>query len=137
MRKGESYFWLGLFALGTVGFTVVQDWLRPRYGGESDFIKYLLGVAPNYFAGVALCSFFAVMIRQVNAGSKNPSSWVWLNGRAHLSGMVVSVVGLWLWEFAQVFSARGRFDLHDVWWTVLGAFTFYVIWLMLERWKQM
>jgi hypothetical protein len=133
MTNRNAYFWLALFALGTIGFTVVQDYIRPNYHGESDWIKYCLGVAPNYFAGLGLSSFFVVMIHQINSSAKKPTPSVWLNGRAHFSGMIISVTGLFVWECMQTFSNRGHVDIHDFIWTLIGALTFYVIWLVMNR----
>jgi hypothetical protein len=136
MTKQQSYFWFLLFAFGTVGFTVVQDNLRPNYHGQSDLVKYLLGIAPNFFAGLGLSSFFVVMITHINSTSKNPSKSVWLNNKAHFSSILISVVGLSLWEFMQTFSARGHFDWHDIIWTLVGALTFYFIWLIAHNKNQ-
>lgn len=132
MTKRQSYFWFGMFAFGTIAFTIVQDNIRPNYHGQSDLIKYLLGVAPNYFAGLGLSSFFVVMITHINSTSKKPSASVWLNSRAQISSILISVIGLSLWEFMQTFSARGHFDWNDILWTFTGALTFYLIWFVIN-----
>ncbi len=133
MSKQEAYFWFGLFVFGTIAFTVVQDNIRPNYIGTSDLIKYLLGVAPNYFAGLGLSSFFVVMIIHINSSSKKPYKSTWLNNKAQLSSIIISVIGLSIWEFMQTFSTRGHFDWHDIIWTILGASTFYFIWVIVEK----
>lgn len=133
MTKQQSYFWFGLFAFGTIAFTLVQDNIRPNYSGQNDLIKYLLGIAPNFFAGLGLSSFFVVMITHINSTSKKPSTSVWLNSKAHISSIVISVIGLSLWEFMQTFSTRGHFDVHDLIWTIIGALTFYLIWLVVNN----
>ena len=133
MTTRQSYFWLGLFAFGTIAFTHVQDNIRPNYHGQSDLIKYLLGIAPNYFAGLGLCSFFVIMITHINSTSKKPSTSVWLNSKAQFSSIFTSVIGLSLWEFAQTFSAHGHFDWHDLIWTIIGPLTFYLIWIVVNR----
>lgn len=130
MTKRQAYFWFGMFAFGTLAFTLVQDYIRPHYQGESHLIPYFLGIAPNYFAGLGLCSFFVVMITHINSTSKNPSNSVWLNEKAHISSIFISVIGLSLWEFIQIFSARGHFDWHDLIWTFIGALSFYLLWLV-------
>jgi hypothetical protein len=133
MTNRQSYFWYGIFAFGTLAFTLVQDNIRPNYHGQSNVIKYLLGIAPNYFAGLGLCSFFVVMIAHLNTTSKKPSTSVWLNGKAQISSVLISVIGLSLWEFMQTYSARGHFDWHDLLWTLIGTSTFYVIWLIVNK----
>jgi hypothetical protein len=132
MTKQQSYFWLGLFAFGTIAFTVAQDYIRPNYHGQSDVIKYLLGIAPNFFAGLGLSSFFVMVIPHINAAAQKPSESVWLNSKAQISGMLIAVTGLSLWEFVQIFSSRGHFDWHDLLWTIIGTLTFYVIWLRIN-----
>lgn len=133
MSNRQSYFWFGMFALGTIGFTLVQDTIRPNYHGQSDLINYLLGIAPNYFAGLGLSSFFLVMIFQINNSSKAPSESVWLNSRAQITAMLIAIFGLSLWEFVQIFSRHGRFDWQDILWTFLGAGTFYLIWMIVNK----
>jgi hypothetical protein len=132
MTKQQSYFWFGLFAFGNIAFTAVQDYIRPHYHGQSDVIKYLLGIAPNFFAGLGLSSFFVVMITYMNAAAPKPSASVWMNSKVQISSMLMAVTGLSLWEFVQIFSSRGHFDWHDLLWTFIGAFTFYVIWLRIN-----
>lgn len=133
MTKQQSYFWFGLFAFGTIAFTLVQDNIRPNYHGKSEVLSYFLGVAPNYFAGLGLASFFVVMITHINVTSKKPSSSVWLNGKAHLLSMFIAITGLFIWEFMQTFSARGHFDWHDLIWTIFGVITFYIIWFAINH----
>lgn len=133
MSKRQSYFWFGLFAFGTIAFTLVQDNIRQNYHGPSDLIKYLLGIAPNFFAGLGLSSFFVVMITHINSTSKKPSTSVWLTSKAQISSFFISVIGLSLWEFMQTFSVHGHFDWNDLIWTIIGALTFYLIWLVVNR----
>lgn len=133
MTKKQAYFWLGLFAFGTIAFTLVQDNIRPNYHGQNDVIKYLLGIAPNYFAGVSLSSFFVVMINHINSASKKPSTSVWVNSKAQILSMLISLTGLSIWEFMQTYTSRGHFDWHDLLWTIIGALTFYVIWSVINR----
>jgi hypothetical protein len=133
MTKRQSYFWFGLFAIGTIAFTLVQDNIRPNYHGQSELLKYFLGVAPNLFAGLGLCAFFVVMITHINSTSKNPSNSIWLNRKAHILSITISIIGLSVWEFIQTFSVRGHFDWHDLIWTVIGALTFYLLWLVINK----
>ncbi|MBX7042753.1 MAG: hypothetical protein K1X85_07605 [Ignavibacteria bacterium] len=133
MTKRQSYFWFGLFAFGTISFTLVQDNFRPNYDGQNEIIKYLLGIAPNYFAGLGLSSFFIAMFTHINTTSKKPSSSVWLNSKVQITSVLISVIGLSLWEYLQTYSTRGYFDWHDLVWTILGASTFYLIWFVINR----
>jgi hypothetical protein len=73
------------------------------------------------------------MITHINSTSKKPSTSVWLNGKAQILSISISVIGLSLWEFAQTFSTRGHFDWHDLIWTIIGALSFYLIWFVINR----
>ncbi len=136
MTKNQSYFWLAIFAFGTIAFTLVQDKIRPNYSGQNDVINYLLGIAPNYFAALALSAFFVVMIFHINEGAKKPATSPWFTNYAHHTAAAISLTGLSLWEFAQNYSSRGHADWHDIIWTLGGTSTFYLIWYIVKPKSQ-
>jgi hypothetical protein len=41
---------------------------------------------------------------------------------------LISVIGLVSWEFIQL-SGKLKFDWHDILWTFIGSFLFYLIWI--------
>lgn len=45
----SSYYWLALFAICFITYQQIIDRIRPNYSGDSITVKYLLGIAPNFF----------------------------------------------------------------------------------------
>jgi hypothetical protein len=116
------YFWFSLFALCFIAYQQVQDNLRPNYTGGNLAVKYLLGVAPNFFPGIGIPALFVVLFPQLKQHSK------WSNEKRHITANSVSIAGLLTWEFLQTVTTRGHFDWNDVLWTLIGAFVFQLIW---------
>ncbi len=123
MKTSKSlFYWFTLFALCFIAYQQVQDNIRPNYIGENSTIKYLLGVAPNFFPGIGLPAMFVILIAQFKQTSK------WLNAYKHFTSNIISAIGLISWEFLQSLTTKGHFDWHDVLWTLIGAFVFQIIW---------
>jgi hypothetical protein len=127
MRISPSYFWFVLFGATFVAYQQVQDTLRPNYAGENEWLDYLLGVAPNFFPAVGIPALLILIIPQLHQDHSSPPWWA---QRRDLVANAISLVGLISWEFTQTFSTRGRFDWHDVLWTVIGAAVFQLIWAL-------
>ncbi len=121
------YYWFFLFALCFVAYQQVQDNIRPNYEGESVTIKYLLGVAPNFFPSIGIPALFFILIPVVN---NQKSANKWFNEEKHITGNLISLIGLLAWEFLQTLTLRGHFDWHDVLWTIIGAMIFQLIWII-------
>lgn len=103
MRRGVVFV---LFALlPWLAYQWVQDRGRGRFGGEP-MTDYLLGVAPKALGGLSLTVALAVIVEG--------------RVRATILGLV-SLIGLWAWEAAQLWMPGGTFDLHDLAWTVPGV----------------
>ncbi len=49
MRSKPAYYRFSIFALTFISYQLVQDNIRPNYQGDNLIIKYLLGIAPNFF----------------------------------------------------------------------------------------
>ncbi|MFZ4631438.1 MAG: hypothetical protein ACOYNE_07310, partial [Bacteroidia bacterium] len=92
----------------------------------NSIIKYLLGVAPNFFPAIGIPALFVLIIPYV---FKKKNSDNWFFKKRHLSSNFISVIGLVGWEFAQM-SGKLRFDWNDVLWTFIGALLFQVIWIL-------
>ncbi len=107
-------------------FNQIQDNIRPNYNGDSSVIKYLLGVAPNFFPAIGIPALFVLLIPYV---LKKNYSGTWLYKKRHLSANLISVIGLIGWEFIQV-AGKLRFDWNDILWTLIAAFLFHFIWLL-------
>ncbi len=129
-----EYYWFVLFAATFIVYQLVQDYWRPGYKGDNTLIKYLLGIAPNFFPAIGIPALFVLIIPEL--GKKNNAS-KWLTTHRHLSANIVSLVCLLAWEFMQISTARGRFDWNDVLWTFIGAAFFHIIWSIApEQWKH-
>ncbi len=125
MKIKPAYYWFAIFALTFIAYQLVQDSIRPNYNGGNLIIKYLLGVAPNFFPSIGIPALFVILIPELH--NKNPTN-VWLNSKKHLTAILISLIGLLSWEFMQLTTTKGRFDWHDVLWTLIGALIFYLIW---------
>jgi glycopeptide antibiotics resistance protein len=127
IRFKPTYYWFTIFALTFIAYQLVQDNIRPNYNGDHLIVKYLLGIAPNFFPSIGIPALFVILIPELN---KNPKTNEWLNNRKHITANIISLVGLLSWEFLQMTTTMGRFDWNDVLWTLIGAFIFQLIWMI-------
>ena len=133
MKFKLEYYWFLIFALCFTAFNQIQDNIRPNYGGDNSIIKYLLGVAPNFFPAIGIPSLFIMVIPLL---LKKNNSETWIYKKRHLSANLFSVIGLVGWEFAQL-SGKLIFDWNDILWTLIGALSFHFIWLISpQRFKE-
>jgi glycopeptide antibiotics resistance protein len=94
-------------------------------------IKYLLGIAPNFFPAIGIPALFIVIIPQMKWTNK------WLNEKKYITANLISLAGLLSWEFLQTLTTRGHFDCNDILWTLIGAFVFQLIWTITPtRYKE-
>lgn len=122
MKKSKSlYYWFTLFALCFIAYQQVQDNIRPAYIGGNLTIKYLLGIAPNFFPAIGIPALFIVIIPQIQSLNK------WFNEKKHITANLISLAGLLSWEFLQTITIQGHFDWNDILWTLIGAFVFQLI----------
>jgi hypothetical protein len=135
MKSHHSlYYWFVLFALCFIAYQQVQDNIRPNYDGNSFAIRYLLGIAPNFFPAIGIPALFVVLIPMVSNRNKSNK---WLNNDRHITANIISLTGLLSWEFLQVTTTRGHFDWNDILWTLIGAFVFQLIWTITpNRYKE-
>jgi hypothetical protein len=96
MKTSKSlYYWFALFALCFIAYQQVQDNIRPAYTGGNLTVKYLLGIAPNFFPAIGIPALFIVIIPQMKWTNK------WLNEKKHITANLISLAGLLSWEFLQ------------------------------------
>jgi hypothetical protein len=126
MKFKSEYYWFLLFAICFTAFNQIQDTIRPNYIGSNPVIKYLLGIAPNFFPAVGIPALFILFISYVL--KKNYSGTRFYEKR-HLFANLISVIGLVGWEFLQL-SGKLRFDWNDILWTLIGALLFQLIWTL-------
>jgi hypothetical protein len=133
MKFKLEYYWFLIFTLCFTAFNQIQDNIRPNYSGDNSIIKYLLGVAPNFFPAIGIPALFIMVIPLV---LKKNNSETWIYKKRHLSANLFSVIGLVGWEFAQL-SGKLIFDWNDILWTLIGALSFHFIWLITpQRFKE-
>jgi hypothetical protein len=133
MKFKLEYYWFLIFALCFTAFNQIQDNIRPNYSGDNSIVKYLLGVAPNFFPAIGIPSLFIMVIPLL---IKKNNSETWIYKKRHLSANLFSVIGLVGWEFAQL-SGKLIFDWNDILWTLIGALSFHLIWLITpQRFKE-
>ncbi len=134
MKFKLEYYWFLIFAICFTAFNQIQDNIRPQYSGNSSVIKYLLGVAPNFFPAIGIPALFVVLIPYI---FKNKNSNSWFYDKKHLSANLMSILGLVGWEFIQL-SGKLKFDWNDILWTFIGALLFQFIWLFSpQKYKEL
>ncbi len=122
--SSKSYFWLAVFAVCFISYQQISDNIRPEYNGDDYIMKYLLGIAPNFFPAIGIPSLFVVLIPQLKINGK------WMNEKKHLIANIISTTGLITWEFIQTYSTKLHFDWNDILWTFIGACVFQLLWII-------
>lgn len=117
-----AYYWFTIFALTFIGFQQVQDNIRPNYIGDNLTIKYLLGIASNFFPAIGIPALFVILIPQIKQNNKCFAE------SKHITANIISVTGLISWEFIQATSTKLHFDWNDVTWTFIGGLIFQLLW---------
>jgi len=125
MKLKSEYYWFLIFAFCFFAYQQIQDNIRPHYHGSNSTIKYLLGVAPNFFPAIGIPAIFVLLIPNV---FKPKNSNHWLLQKKHIYANLISIIGLVGWEFVQLFGNL-KFDWNDVLWTLIGAVLFHIIWV--------
>lgn len=125
--KKADYKWFALFAACTIGYSLVQDVIRPEYIGSNQSLIYLLGVMPNFFSAIGLPAIFMILIPYLTTQPYNSGK---TKQNLHLVCLSVSATGLTLWEIMQLNTPYGYFDWHDLIWTYIGSGCFYLMWLL-------
>jgi hypothetical protein len=129
--SSKTYFWLTVFAVCFISYQQISDNIRPEYNGDNYIIKYLLGIAPNFFPAIGIPSLFVVLIPQLKINGE------WMNEKKHLIANIISTTGLITWEFIQTYSTKLHFDWNDILWTFIGASVFQLLWIIsTKQFKQ-
>ncbi len=129
--KINIFYWFALFAFCFIAYQQVIDNIRPNYNGNNLTVKYLLGIAPNFFPAIGIPALFVILIPQMKLSNR------WFYQNKHITANIISLTGLISWEFIQITSKKLHFDWNDVLWTILGAFVFQFIWTITpDRYKE-
>lgn len=121
-RSRPVFYWFALFALCFIAYQQVIDNIRPNYTGKNLTVKYLLGIAPNFFPAIGIPALLVVIFPQMKLANN------WLNEKKHITANIISLTGLISWEFIQTTAAKLHFDWNDILWTIIGALVFQLIW---------
>jgi hypothetical protein len=125
MDKKSTYYWFAIFAISFVAFQIIQE-IRADYVGDNLAIKYFYGVAPNIFPAIGLPSLFVILILEIFGKNKKFKR---ICENRHTASNITSLVGLLIWEVLQLIGNL-TFDWNDILWTILGALTFQLIWIV-------
>jgi hypothetical protein len=125
MDKKSAYYWFAVFAISFVAFQLIQE-IRAYYAGENLAVKYFFGVAPNFFSAIGLPSLFVILIPEI-LGENKKLKRIYENRQ--FASNITSLVGLIIWEVLQL-TGNLKFDWNDILWTILGALTFQLIWIV-------
>jgi hypothetical protein len=125
MDKKSAYYWFAIFAISFVAFQIIQE-IREDYAGENLAVKYFFGVAPNFFPAIGLPSLFVILIPEIVGKNKKFKR---ICENRHIASNITSLVGLIIWEVLQL-AGNLKFDWNDILWTILGALTFQLIWIV-------
>ena len=61
MKNSKSlFYWFALFAICFTAYQQVIDKIRPNYSGDNLTVKYLLGIAPNFFPAIGIPALFVI-----------------------------------------------------------------------------
>ena len=126
MKLKSEYYWFSIFAICFIAYQQIQENIRPHSIGYNSIIKYLLGVAPNFFPSIGIPALFVLIIPHL---LKKKKSGRGIYEKSHISANLISVIGLVGWEFIQL-SGKLRFDWYDILWTLIGATLFHFIWIL-------
>ena len=124
MRWKKEYWYYLIFAFCFAGFQFLEESIRANYNGNSPFIRYLLGIIPNFLPAIGIPALFVVLIPETFEKATHP----YLTNKRHLLSLLISEIGLIAWEFQQIIAPKGTFDWNDVLWTIIGGGIFYLIW---------
>lgn len=123
MKVSTRYGLVGIAALSLLSFV---HWMRELGAWARAEGAYLLGIAPNFTAAIAIC-FVLLSIW----ADQRPGESFRVAALAFLVCVSISGLGLLGWELFQKTSSRFVFDPHDAGATFvgLGAATLLFYWL--------
>ncbi len=117
--------WALIYLAGEGSCRSVQYIVRPNVHLNIEWVNYLLGVAPNFLAGIYVPACFTFLMpylleRKVQHRIFDPLYY-------RFSACVFALSGVWGWEFVQQFTQKFYFDPHDVLWTFMGVGCYWAI----------
>jgi len=122
MKLSTRYGIISLAALATLG---TAHWVRGNITFDLRAMSFVLGVAPNFAASIAIIFVFMGTVAAQEKYRSYQSYRLWFSILA-----AVSLVGLIGWEVFQLSSRKLVFDPYDIVFTVIGICTAFALFLL-------
>jgi hypothetical protein len=117
--------WALIYLLGEGSCRSVQYIIRPNWEVNEVWIRYALGVAPNFLAGLYVPACITFLLPYLV--HRDPSQRDFSPLRYRMWACTIALAGVVGWEFAQTATRRFFFDPHDIGWTLVGTACFLLI----------
>lgn len=129
--QNQKQLWLFCYLFGEIMCRTTQYVVRPLHLYPNiDWVKYMLGVAPNFWAALSLPALLLLISNY--AGSQ----YNWVRTILPLDTLhtayAVALTGIVGWEICQPLTGMYYFDPNDLMWTILGTATFWPILRLLQ-----
>ena len=117
--------WAFIYLAGESSCRSVQYILRPHLHSHIEWINYLLGVAPNFLAGIYVPACYTFLMPFIL--ERRPEQRIFDPLYYRFSACVFALSGVLGWEFIQQFTLKFFFDPHDIMWTFFGVMCYWLI----------
>lgn len=121
----------GLMGLGTLALLSLVHWMRGLSNEWIPTVSYLLGVAPNILAAIAIPSVFMSIVADQKKDASPTSLRQW-----YVASLAMSFAGLIGWEFIQTTSDKLIFDVNDLGATLVGTTLTYALFYVITPTSQ-
>jgi len=119
-----------LSVTGMIGLALLTatHWVRENISEQGAVLALMLGSMPNLSASFAMPLIFASFKRsesQAHITHGTDRSFIWI--------LLITTLGLLIWELMQMSNERFVFDVNDIIATGLGALLAYIAFVWLAR----
>jgi hypothetical protein len=123
--------WLFCYLFGEIMCRTTQYVVRPMHlYPDIGWVKYFMGVAPNFWAALSLPAALLLITNYV--GNQYPAvRWIVPKDALH-SSYAVALSGIVSWECCQPLTGMYYFDTNDLLWTIVGTAIFWPILRLLQ-----
>lgn len=124
MRVSTRHAMVGLVSLAILSLV---HWYRKQHYGTPEFVQYIVGIAPNFLAAIAMPFVLLSMWTE-----RDPVPIVSTRRNRFLILTGITGIGLVAWEYMQRSSRTLVFDYHDIGATVAGLAVAWLIFVFLN-----